>query len=1064
MAVPALQPNSFSQKLIKRLSSLLIFYPLVFVSLLSVGGIGIWTVEKQMKENLATQLKLILSSNAETLRVWSEGTKLDAQILSRQPKTYQKLISLLEIAQSDASTNILRHSSELAWLRKNLGEDCKTYGFTGFVLFDLTGMQVGALLDDPIGKRQLLQKSDFYYRSRQGDTVISQPFPGEIPLPDLDGVFHSDFPTMFVSTPIHNHTGDIVGVLAFRLRPEKEFSHILSISQFGSTGETYAFNDDGVLVSNSRFDPQLVELGLIQPGQKSIFNIKIRDPGRNLAIKKLHSEEKTSHWPLTFMADQAIQQLDGVQVEGYNDYRGTTVVGAWTWMTDMDIGLTTEVDVAEAFRPIKTLLIWFLFLFGLLVVFGIIAFFLRSRYTRSQQQIIENEQRLSSFINSAFDPIICIDIFGTIQSVNPAVKTQFGYGSSELLGKNVKVLMPEPYQSEHDGYLQAYQKTGNRNILNMVREVPAKRKNGTIFSMELSVSESIVNDKQSFLGIIRDVSERKIAEEEAQRSQKAIESVHRERNLILNSAGEGIYGLNDKGMTTFVNPAACKMLGYSKDELMGKGQHALIHHSYPDGKSYPRNECHIYAAFMDGKVHKESEEVFWRKDGSSFPVEYMSQPIYDNGKIKGAVVTFTDISERKLAEKELKNAYSELESRIKDRTQELNTAKEQAEHHNQAKSEFLSRMSHELRTPMNAILGFTQLMAESTKDPLPIAHKKRTKQILKAGSHLLELINEVLDLASIESGKITVSLEPICITNLTEEVLTVVRPMSEKFNITLINDITHNKNTYVLADKTRLKQVLLNLVSNGIKYNRQKGSVTLSAHIEHGSRLRINVMDTGMGIPKEKFNQLFAPFNRLGAENSEVEGTGIGMTISKKLIELMDGSIGVESTLGKGSTFYISLPVCQRQQGESESEKFSTAGKNKESEGGIRLFTLLYIEDNPANLKLVEDILDDYTEINLISSPDAELGLEIALYQKPDLILMDINLPGMDGIEAMKRLKNFEETHDIPVIAMSANAMKKDIDRTLAEGFKAYITKPIDIGKFRKTIEEELRSSKISKL
>ncbi len=1065
MAATILQPNNFSQKLIKRLSSLLIFYPLVFVTLLSVGGIGIWTVENQMKENLATQLKLILSGNAETLNIWTEGVKLDAQVLSRQPKTYQKLISLLEIAKSDSTTNnILRQSSELAWLRKNLGEDCKTYGFIGFVLFDLTGKQVGALLDAPIGKRQLLEKSDFFYRSKQGDTVISQPFPGEIPLPDLEGVFHSDSPTMFVSTPIHSHTGDIVGVLAFRIRPEKEFSHILSIGQFGSTGETYAFNDEGILVSNSRFDSQLIALGLIQPGQKSVFNIKIRDPGRNLAIKKLHPDEKVSQWPLTFMASQAIQHRDGIQVEGYSDYRGRPVVGAWTWVKDMDIGLAAELDVGEAFRPIKTLLVWFLFLFGLLIVFGVIAFFLRSRYARSQQHIIENEERLSSFLDSAFDPIICIDIFGTIQSVNRAVKTQFGYDTSEVLGKNVKMLMPEPYQSEHDGYLQAFLKTGKRNILNMVREVPAKRKDGTVFPMELSVSESIVNDKQSFLGIIRDISERKNAGEEVQKSQNAIELVHRERNLILNSAGEGIYGLDNEGVTTFVNPAACKMLGYSKDELMGKGQHSLVHHSYPDGRSYSRDDCHIYAAFKDGKVHKESEEVFWRKDGSCFPVEYISQPIYDNGKIKGAVVTFTDISERKVAEKELQSAYNELENRIKERTLELNTAKEEAEQHNQAKSEFLSRMSHELRTPMNAILGFAQLMEESTKDPLPTAHRKRTKQILKAGSHLLELINEVLDLASIESGKITVSLEPVCISNLAEEVLSVIRPLAQGFNIKLVDQITSNKRFYVLADKTRLKQVLLNLISNGIKYNRQEGSVFLSAEIEHDSRLRINIMDTGMGIPEEKFNQLFAPFNRLGAENSEVEGTGIGMTISKKLIELMDGSIGVESTLGKGSTFYISLPVCQLQQGESETEKFFTTDENKESAGDIRPFTLLYIEDNPANLKLVEDILGDYTEIKLISSPDAELGLDMALYHKPDLILMDINLPGMNGIEAMKRLKNFEETHDTPVIAMSANAMRKDIDRTLAEGFKTYITKPIDIGKFRKTIEEELRSSEFSKL
>jgi len=216
-------------------------------------------------------------------------------------------------------------------------------------------------------------------------------------------------------------------------------------------------------------------------------------------------------------------------------------------------------------------------------------------------------------------------------------------------------------------------------------------------------------------------------------------------------------------------------------------------------------------------------------------------------------------------------------------------------------------------------------------------------------------------------------------------------------------------------------------------------------------------VDTGMGIPEDKISQLFEPFNRLGAESGEIEGTGIGMTISKKLVEVMNGTIGVESTVGKGSKFYISLPVvCPVQPGMVESGHVQDKRDLKEE---ICTFTLLYIEDNQANLKLVEDILTDYPEIKLFATTHAVTGINIALAQKPDLILMDINLPEIDGIEALKRLKNFEETHDIPVIAVSANAMPKDIERTMAEGFKAYITKPIDIGKFRMIIEGELKAA-----
>ena len=917
------EQNRFSYKPLKNTPFVSLFYILVIGTLLSVGGFGVWTVQKQMKEGLAAQLKLILASNLESLRTWKKGTQLDAQVLANQPEIRQKLISLLKIAQPDSTTpDFLRQTADMIWLRKNLGEVCKKYGFVGFILFDPTGLQVGALLEEPVGKRDLLKKSDFFHRSLQGNTVISQPFPGEIDLPDENGKFQSNWPTMFVSTPISNDAGDIVGVLAFRLRPEKDFTRILSISQFGETGESYAFNDQGVIVSNSRFDQQLVSIGLLQPKQNAIFNIQIRDPGRNLTVKKLRQKENVSQWPFTVMANQALQHKGGIQVDGYNDYRGVPVVGAWTWFSDLDIGLTTEVDVAEAFRPVKTLMTWFLFLFGLLLFFGATAFFIASRYSRSQQQTLENEQRLSSFVNNSFDAILCIDIFGIIQSANPSVEIQFGFGPGELSGKNVKMLMPEPFHSEHDHYLQTYLETGKSSVINMVREVTALRKNGTTFPMELTVSESVVNGTKSFLGIIR------------------------------------------------------------------------------------------------------------------------------------------DISERKEAEKELQHAYAKLEDRIKERTGELSHSKNLAVQSNLAKSEFLSRMSHELRTPMNAILGFTQLMQESTKDPLPKSHQNRTAQIMKAGKHLLELINEVLDLSSIEAGKITVSLEPVCLGDLVEEVLTVVRPLSQKFNITLIDQITLNKKMYVLADQTRLRQVFLNLISNGIKYNRKGGSVTLSSH-QKGSQLQINVTDTGMGISKEQLHQLFDPFNRLGAENSEIEGTGIGMTISKKLIEVMNGTIGVESTPGEGSTFSISLPICLLQPDNTESENAPNNEKEIESSKEGDIFKLLYFEDNPANLKLVEDILTDYPEIHLFTATHAKTGLDMALSLKPDLILMDINLPDIDGIEALRRLKNFEETHATPVVAISANAMKKDIDRAMAEGFKAYITKPIDIIEFRKIIEEELKSSNI---
>ena len=276
--------------------------------------------------------------------------------------------------------------------------------------------------------------------------------------------------------------------------------------------------------------------------------------------------------------------------------------------------------------------------------------------------------------------------------------------------------------------------------------------------------------------------------------------------------------------------------------------------------------------------------------------------------------------------------------------------------------------------------------------------------------------------------------------------------MAEKFNIDLIDKITAQNSVHIFADRTRLKQVLLNLLSNGIKYNRKEGSVTLSLEKQKDSTIYILVTDTGMGIPSEKLEKIFVPFDRLGAEGSEVEGTGIGMTISKRLIELMNGRIHVHSTMGKGSQFSVSLPSCDPKKINKKYEflplESSPSGASKQN------LTVLYIEDNKTNVLLVQDILSDFPEVNILAAPQAAMGLDLAHAHQPDLILLDINLPDMDGYEALKRLQHMEETHDIPVIALSANAMQKDIDRAKEAGFKDYITKPIDMAKFKKMLGE----------
>ena len=530
-----------------------------------------------MEENLTGQLHLTLTANIASLRLFFDDKKLDAQVLAEQPGIRKNILSLVQITkEKDSSAEILRQTASLKWLRIHLGKAALKYGFVGFVIFDPTGYQVGALLEEPIGKRQLIKHSAFFYQTMQGDTVVSNPFKGEVKLPDERGKFHNNQTTQFVSTPIKDSEGNTLAVLAFRLRPQKEFGKILAVSRFGKTGETYAFNSDGLLVSNSRFNSQLESLGLISPGETSIFNIQIRDPGRDLEKEPLRPGESIENWPLTYMATNAVKKKSGVNVEGYNDYRGVPVVGAWAWLENQQLGIATEIDVAEAFAPLNTLLFWYLTLFGLLVISAIVGLFLRLRILKTRRQTLENQERLSSLTNIIFDSVVAMDQNGIIQTVNPAVEKVFGYTPKELIGKNVKLIMPEFYVDEQDNYLEKYRIAREKKITNIVREVTGLRKDGSFFPLELSVSEATENNKKIFAGVLRDISERKATE-------MAIESANRERNLILNSAGEGIYGLDMEGKTTFVNPTACKMLGYTEEEILGKGQHATIHHSYPDG-------------------------------------------------------------------------------------------------------------------------------------------------------------------------------------------------------------------------------------------------------------------------------------------------------------------------------------------------------------------------------------------------------------------------------------------------------------------------------------------------
>jgi len=502
------------------------------------------------------------------------------------------------------------------------------------------------------------------------------------------------------------------------------------------------------------------------------------------------------------------------------------------------------------------------------------------------------------------------------------------------------------------------------------------------------------------------------------------EQTIRDQAKLLDLAPDAIIARDVDGRINYWNQGATESYGYSREEALGKISYELLATKFPAPRAEIEDRV-LQTGRWDGELLQTV------KDGSEITVSSRWSARTDaEGRAVQILQINTDITEQKAA------------------ARELQIAKEQAERASHAKSEFLSRMSHELRTPLNAILGFSQLLEMQDLDD---EERDSVREITKGGNHLLGLINEVLEISRIEAGKLAVSLEPVLVHDLVAETLSLIRPLAEQRGLTLGYDEAECEGEHVLGDLQRLKQVLLNLLSNAVKYNVDGGSVRLRCGLGTADRLRISVSDTGRGIPPDRLGQLFEPFERLGAEQDSEEGTGLGLALSKGLVEAMGGAIGVEPANGIGSTFWIELQRAEDPLGGAvleKAERANIAARPRPSR------TALYIEDNLSNLKLIERILTRRPEIKLIAAMHGRIGLDLARQHRPDLILLDLQLPDMSGREILQALKAEKATRETPVVVISADATQGQIRELLAAGARAYLTKPLDVQEFLEVLDE----------
>jgi len=598
-----------------------------------------------------------------------------------------------------------------------------------------------------------------------------------------------------------------------------------------------------------------------------------------------------------------------------------------------------------------------------------------------------------------------------ITYVNPAFEKMTGYTNEEVAGKNCRFLQGEDTNQpglqairyglktgkECRALLRNYRKDGNP-FWNEIRITPVKDERGTV---------------THFIGSSDDVTELRKMQGEL--------IINEERlRLSQNFANIGSWDYNLKTGKVMASERTPPLFGYAERniEVPFKNFLDVIH---------PEDKEKVVAAV--GKCLTDESEydvehrclwpdgtVHWLHENGNVVRDESGQPTHMLGVVQ-------DITYRKEAE------------------QALLVSREEARRANQAKSEFLSRMSHELRTPMNAIIGFSQLLHADSS--LNEENQDSVSEIIKAGNHLLELINEVLDLSKIEAGKISLSLEPVFCKDIIEECMMLVTPLAQKHQVTVETDFTEGCLLHV--DRIRLKQIILNLLSNGIKYNKPGGQVKIeSTNSESWHTLK--VIDTGIGIPEDKQDQIFQPFSRLGAEATEIEGTGIGLSIAKTLVEMMGGTLGFFSETGKGSVFTLTLPAGLSEDSPGKGQIISPSdGQKEKSTEGHRIF---YMEDNPANLKLMERILSKKPGFNLVTSQDPVQGLELIQNDPPDLILLDINMPGMDGYTVLSKLKSLDSCRLIPVVAVTSRAMPHDRKEGLEAGFTEYLAKPLDMGQF----------------
>ena len=628
----------------------------------------------------------------------------------------------------------------------------------------------------------------------------------------------------------------------------------------------------------------------------------------------------------------------------------------------------------------------------------------------AQGAVAANEARLQAILDNSTAAVFAKDLLGRYVLVNEAFLRELGVERDAVLGRTAREIWPGVAIDDADRRVLVGGETFTRDDTVELADGP---------HVAMTVRFPLLDTTGGIIGmaaIATDITD-------WTRVEAALAERQRLLDTVVRACPDIVTVLDGSGRVREISEASARILGYDLSDPIHEDVEALVH---PDDIPLVYAE---YAKILS--LHDAQLDVRYRvrhADGRWVVLDTRGRAILgEDGKAAGAVVVSRDVTD-------------ELEIEA-----EMRTAVDVAQRASLAKSEFLSRMSHELRTPLNSVLGFSQLLE---MDELPDEQGEAVGHIMRAGRHLLNLIDEVLDIARIESGNLELLLEPVAVPEVIGDAVDLASPLAARRDVDITLDAgPWTGSCYVLADRQRLLQVLLNLLSNAVKYNRTGGRVGMSVE-PAGACLRITVEDTGSGISPEDIDRVFEPFDRLGAEFSSVEGTGVGLTLSKHLVDRMGGTINVRSVPGEGTTFTVELPVAPAPETPGPG-----AAPRPLRPPGVGSLRVLHIEDNRANLELVEQVLTRSRVGELYAAMSGSLGLELARDHHPDLILLDLHLPDVPGTEILERLQTDPRTAGIPVVVVTADATPVQIQRVRDSGVAAYLTKPIDVRELLRVVE-----------